>query len=260
MKLCPKALLAGATALALTLPAASQTYRDASGTIVTGMVPIEPGVGPLFTNSNPGVISGSFSATLSGFQPTPAYSPLSVSSTSSRVALPSGTVVVVYNTGSNPAYVQLGGSSVTATVGNDVIQPNSWMAFTVGSATYLAGVTSSGATALNISGGTGMPTGAGGGSGGGGGSSSITTWAGAALGAMANYGASPGGVLVPGVNAYVTNQPTVTTTPKTASFANGGQTVGTTATLILSAGTYLRSSHDVGGRDPASTGSTSVTE
>ena len=54
-----------------------------------------------------------------------------------------------------------------------------------------------------MSGGTGLPTGAGGG--GGGGSSSITTWGGGTLGAMANYGTSPGAVLVPGVNAFVTN-------------------------------------------------------
>ena len=262
--------LAGAGALALTLPAAAQTYRDAAGTIVPGTVPIEPGVGPLFTSSNPGVISG--------FQPTPAYSQLSVSTASSRVALPAGTVVVVYNTGSNAAYVTLGGSSVAATTQNDVIQPNSWMAFTAGSNAYLAGIASSGTTALNISGGSGMPTGAGGGVGGGG-SSSISQWAGGTLGAMANYGTSPGAVLVPGVNAFITNTPSVAqsgapwsqnltqfggsnvvtgtgasgagiprvtvsndsqvvTTPKTGSFTSGGQTIGATAILILSAGTY----------------------
>lgn len=33
----------------------------------------------------------------------------------------------------------------------------------------------------------------------------IPTWAGGTLGAMANYGTSPGAVLVPGVNAFVTN-------------------------------------------------------
>jgi hypothetical protein len=33
----------------------------------------------------------------------------------------------------------------------------------------------------------------------------VTNWAGGALGAMANYGTSPGAVLVPGVNAFVTN-------------------------------------------------------
>ena len=33
----------------------------------------------------------------------------------------------------------------------------------------------------------------------------ITGWAGGTLGAMANYGTSPGAVLVPGVNAFITN-------------------------------------------------------
>jgi hypothetical protein len=36
-------------------------------------------------------------------------------------------------------------------------------------------------------------------------STAITGWAGGTLGAMANYGTSPGLVLVPGVNAFVTN-------------------------------------------------------
>jgi hypothetical protein len=101
------------------------------------------------------------------FQPTPSYSQLSVSATSARVALPTGSTIVVYNTGSVAAYVTLGGSTVTATTGNDVIQPSSWSAFTVGTNTYLAAITSSSTTALNISGGTGLPTGAGGGGGGG---------------------------------------------------------------------------------------------
>ncbi len=34
---------------------------------------------------------------------------------------------------------------------------------------------------------------------------SVPTWGGGTLGAMANYGTSPGAVLVPGVNAFVTN-------------------------------------------------------
>jgi hypothetical protein len=41
---------------------------------------------------------------------------------------------------------------------------------------------------------------------------SVSTWASGTLGAMANYGTSPGAVLVPGVNAYVTNSPAVTGT------------------------------------------------
>src|SRR6266404_6245365 len=39
---------------------------------------------------------------------------------------------------------------------------------------------------------------------------SVTTWGGSTLGAMANYGTSPGIVLVPGVNAFITNIPAVT--------------------------------------------------
>jgi hypothetical protein len=41
---------------------------------------------------------------------------------------------------------------------------------------------------------------------------SVSTWAGGTLGSMANYGTSPGAVLVPGVNAYITNSPTVSAT------------------------------------------------
>jgi hypothetical protein len=45
-----------------------------------------------------------------------------------------------------------------------------------------------------------------------------TKWANGALGAMANYGTSPGAVLVPGVNAFVTNAISTTApTPSTSS-------------------------------------------
>jgi len=46
----------------------------------------------------------------------------------------------------------------------------------------------------------------------------VTTWAGGTLGAMANYGTSPGAVLVPGVNAFVTNAASIgTPTPQSSS-------------------------------------------
>ena len=83
--------------------------------------------------------------------------------TSSRVPLPSGTVVTIYNTGANSAYVTLGNSSVTAAVGNDVIPAGGWMAFTVGTNTFLAAIETAGTTSLNLSGGAGLPTGASGG-------------------------------------------------------------------------------------------------
>jgi len=48
-----------------------------------------------------------------------------------------------------------------------------------------------------------------------------TSWAAGTLGAMANYGTSPGAVLVPGMNAFITNTPTVT--------ANAGTNLNTSA-------------------------------
>jgi hypothetical protein len=186
---------AGAAGLFFGVPACAQTYQDSGGTYVGGVVPIQPGVGPLFTTTNPGKISGTFSATLSGFQPTPAYSQLSVGATSSRVALPSGLVVIVYNTGANAAFVTLGNSTATATVGNDVIPAGGWMAFTVGPSTFLAAIETAGTTSLNISGGSGMPTGAGGGGGGGGSNASV-----GATGSPAPGSATYNGVLVAGGN------------------------------------------------------------
>jgi len=54
---------------------------------------------------------------------------------------------------------------------------------------------------------------------------SITTWGGGTLGAMAAYGSSPGAVLVPGVNAFVTNTVTVSGTVTTTPPANASTNV-----------------------------------
>lgn len=53
-------------------------------------------------------------------------------------------------------------------------------------------------------------------------SGSITSWGGGTLGAMGNYGTSPGAVLVPGVNAFVTN-----------SNANGQATAANSSPVVL---------------------------
>lgn len=47
----------------------------------------------------------------------------------------------------------------------------------------------------------------------------VSQWAGSALGAPSNYGTSPGAVIVPGVNAFVTNTiaANITVTPSTSS-------------------------------------------
>jgi len=149
----------------------AQTYRDAGGSVVPGVVVVGgSGSGPLFTSSNPGQIAGSFSATLSGFQPTPSYSYQSVTTASTAYALPTGAVVIFYNTGANPINVKLGASGVSVAPGQaDVIQPNAWMAFTVGSSAYYAVVSNGGPSTVVASGGIGLPTGGGGGGGGSGG-------------------------------------------------------------------------------------------
>jgi hypothetical protein len=54
--------------------------------------------------------------------------------------------------------------------------------------------------------------------------SSVTTWAGGTLGAMSNYGISPGSVLVPGVNSFITNAPSITNITGTVSLPSGAST------------------------------------
>ena len=58
--------------------------------------------------------------------------------------------------------------------------------------------------------------------------SNVADWAGTALGAMANYGTSPGAVKVPGVNSFITN--TVTAT------CNAGTNLNTSALALESGG------------------------
>ena len=95
-------------------------------------------------------VSGSLSATIGGFTPTPSYSVESVTTTSVAYALPTGTVVVFYNTGANAITVKLGSSAVSVMAGQaDIIQAGSWQAFTVGSSTYYAVVGNGGRQALS---------------------------------------------------------------------------------------------------------------
>lgn len=69
---------------------------------------------------------------------------------------------------------------------------------------------------------------------------SVSTWAGGTLGAMTNYGTSPGAVLVPGVNAFITNASSVgTPTPQTSAtyaFTKYHNSSGAAANIKASAG------------------------
>ena len=125
--------------------------------------------GPI-TGSNPLPVSGTFSASLSGFQPSAsgAYgTPISVTSSGVTGTLPTGAVVVATNTGSNIAYCELGASATTS--GQPIAASGGWFAWTVGLATQLTCITSTSTTTVNMVGGSGLPTGTGGGGGSGGG-------------------------------------------------------------------------------------------
>lgn len=124
-------------------------------------------------SGNPLPVTGTFSATLSGFAPATTGTPISVTTGGATGNLPAGAVVVATNVGTtNGAYCKLGASATTS---DQYIAPNGgWFAFTVGANTQLTCITSSSTTTVNMVGGSGLPTGTGGGGGGssGGGTSS----------------------------------------------------------------------------------------
>lgn len=72
----------------------------------------------------------------------------------------------------------------------------------------------------------------------------VQGWAGGTLGAMANYGTSPGAVLVPGVNAFVTNQATAA--------AQASTTSGQTGPLVQCAVTTSSPTYTTAQTDPLS--------
>jgi hypothetical protein len=162
--------------------AQAQTYHDAGSTIVPGVVPLvgcstsRNCTAPV-SSTNPLPVSGTFSATFSGFQPSATGSvgtPITATTAGATGSLPSGTVVIATNAGAtNTAYCQLGSSASTSA---QPIAPNGgWFAFTVGSATQLACATSTSTTTVNLLGGSGLPTGTGGGGGGVGGTVTVST-------------------------------------------------------------------------------------
>jgi len=144
--------------LCLVLPASAQGFNP-------------PSVSTFCDTGSGWTPCGTFSATVSGFAPGAAYANLTSTASSARAALPTGTVVAVFNTGTTAVSCALGNSSVTAVANENVIQPSSWFAFTVGANVDLACINQAGDAASNVvvmSGGSGLATGSGGGGAGGG--------------------------------------------------------------------------------------------
>ncbi len=268
---------AAAAALSLIVAdvALAQTYHDAGGSVLPGVVPVGgDGSGPLFTAENPGRVAGALSASLGGFQPTPSYSYQSVTTASGTFALPTGSVIVVYNTGANPITIKLGPTSVAVAAGQaDVVQSNSWMAFTVGSATNYAVVGNGGPSTVVVSGGSGLPTGASGGGGGSGGtvaqgspSSAANAWpvfesvAGSAVSSSNPLPVTFGtGVALPAFASPPTvnigSAPTIAVTgtfwPTTQPVSWSGQSVGVSSLPALPAGSNMIGTVNVATTQPS---------
>jgi hypothetical protein len=130
-------------------------------------------------------VNATVSASITGFPGSSQTTgtPIAVTSSGVTGTLPAGTVVVASNVGAtNGAYCKLGASASTS---DQLIPPNSWFGFTVGTNTQLSCITSSSTTTVNMVGGSGLPTGSGGGGGGTGGGGAITAASGSyAAGAL----------------------------------------------------------------------------
>jgi hypothetical protein len=84
---------------------------------------------------------------------------LAASNVSANVALPTGDqTILVTNAGSVDAFLKMGATSgVTASTSGLYLGAGSQMTLAVGPNTYLAGVTASGSTTINIAQGVGVP-------------------------------------------------------------------------------------------------------
>lgn len=83
---------------------------------------------------------------------------LSVTSASANVALPAGTAgttITVLNVGSAEAFINFGGSTVTATTSNESIPASSARCFQITTQAYIAGITASSTSTLRVSQGNG---------------------------------------------------------------------------------------------------------
>jgi hypothetical protein len=116
-------------------------------------------------------ISGSISSSTSGFAPGGNYANLTATNVSADVALPSGAVVAVQNTGTTTVSCNLTIGAGTAVANQNQIPASSTVYLTVGGNTHISCIdqTGSASNLVTLSGGTGLGTGFGGGGGSGGG-------------------------------------------------------------------------------------------
>jgi hypothetical protein len=186
-------------------------------------------------------VTGSLSASISGFQPGNSYTSQTFSTAAGTIGLPTGTTVIVYNVGSNSVSVALGTTTISAATTNDQIQAGGWLAYAVGTATTLGGITANSTTKLVLSGGQGLPTGVGGLSSGGSGGS-VTQGTVPWLDNISQFGGSTvalgQGVMASSMPVVIASNQSNLTTVLGAAIPAGTNAIGTVSvTGALPAGT-----------------------
>lgn len=156
------------------------------------------------TASAPLPVTGSFSATLSGFTPNGNYTTLTATAASSAsTALPAGTVVAFQNLSAIDVSCVLTAGASTATTNKIIVRGGATVFLTIGSNTTTACInqTGSASNVVGLAGGSGLGTNFGGGGGGGGGGA-ITIASGAvASGAYASGSIASGAMVDLGAQA-----------------------------------------------------------
>ena len=166
----------------------------------SGTAPASPLSWSPCSSLNPLNITGSFSATISGFPGSTQTTGMPIAVTTGGVTgtLPAGATVVATNVGTtNGAYCKLGASASTS---DQFIGPNGGQfPFTVGTNTQLTCITAASTTTVNMVGGAGISTGSNGGGGGGGGGGTSSNFNVAFPSAGTAVGFSNGTNMVPGL-------------------------------------------------------------
>lgn len=182
------------------LPAQAQTsWTTPGGSTVNGAI------GLCLTATNKAVpcsdpsalaspVSGSFSATLTGFTPGGTFATLTATNASASVALPVGATVAFQNTGTTTVSCTLGVGAATATISQIQVPASSTVFVTPGSNTFGACIDQTGSVSnlVVLAGGSGLGTGFGGGGGGSGGGGVVTQPTAANLNALVAQGAAGG--------------------------------------------------------------------
>lgn len=164
---------------------------------------------------------------------------LAVTTTSSDVALPAGSTVIITNAGAGDAAFRVQTGAGTAVTTDMVLKAGAAVAIAPPSGGHISAITASGSTSLNMQGGVGGATGYGVGPGGGGGGAvTVADGADVSLGAKADGAAASDTAtasLIALIKRIAQNLTTLNSTAG-ASIAGGSNTIGNTGALAKSSG------------------------